>query len=600
MTIKNLIATFGLILFYLTSFSQIVNEPTKLKIDKKLKDISIKQNEFNSFSFELKKDIFYFIIVEQNGIDVKISMKDQNGRLILDKDSPNGMFGPERFDYSPDSNATFILLISPLIEAENSKQGLYDITIQQVPKTLKTFNYSELVEDFEILKNGLIETKVGLWYNSYAAFDSLINIQKAKIKDKLTALEFYQITAPIVAFTKEGHCFIRNSPETLGYLNQNGMYLPFIFKILEKKVYLANDFENFKTKGLILTKINENSIQVILDKFLSIQPSDGYNVTGKYRWIESAFSKYYAYYFEQTPKIFTIELIDPKTKEKIVLNNIKSLNFKNWIRETKTYKANIPNYTFKEPATFIIDSIENIAILTINSMNLDNYKGGRKEFKNFLEKSFNSIATHKTQNLIIDIRKNGGGQQGMEDHLLSYLIDTSYKKYNYVEVPGFSYSFTKYTDYKNDPHNLNSELREWFYQTTDGRFIEIEGRYKGDKPKVNSFKGNVYILISGLTFSGGSEFAALAKNHTKAKFIGEETSGGYYGNTSGKSFLFTLPNTNLTGQIPLEKFIVYTKDNTIPFGYGLSPDYLVNPTIEKYLNGIDEELNFTKKLIQNK
>jgi hypothetical protein len=309
--------------------SLIAQQPTKLKIDKKIKDVSIKQNELNSFSFDLKKDIYYSIILEQIGIDVKISLKDKNENILLEKDSPNGMFGPERFDFSADSNATFTLLISPLKELENSKEGKYNLTVQKAPKRLNTFSYKELVEDFQILKNAFIETKVGLWYNSYAEFDSLCNVQKSKLKDKMTALEFYQIIAPIVAFTREGHCSVRNSDETTSYLKQNAKYFPFLVKILDKKVYLANDYENFKTKGLELTKINGNPIEVILSKFLSIEPSDGYNITSKYKWIENSFSKYYTSFFEQSPQNFTIELINPKTTEKSILNNIRPLNFKN-------------------------------------------------------------------------------------------------------------------------------------------------------------------------------------------------------------------------------------------------------------------------------
>ena len=43
----------------------------------------------------------------------------------------------------------------------------------------------------------------------------------------------------------------------------------------------------------------------------------------------------------------------------------------------------ILNYSFKQAAIFKIDSLEKTAILTINDMGLDSYKGGRKEFKNF-------------------------------------------------------------------------------------------------------------------------------------------------------------------------------------------------------------------------
>lgn len=125
----------------------------------------------------------------------------------------------------------------------------------------------------------------------------------------------------------------------------------------------------------------------------------------------------------------------------------------------------------------------------------------------------------------------------------------------------------------------------------------MKGHYEGDSVGDNNFKGDISILISGLTFSGGSEFAALAKNHTTAKFIGEETGGGYYGNTSGSDVFYTLPNTRLTGRIPLCKFVVQVKDDSIPFGHGLVPDYHVQPTIGDYLKGRDVEMAYAKKMM---
>ena len=161
----------------------------------------------------------------------------------------------------------------------------------------------------------------------------------------------------------------------------------------------------------------------------------------------------------------------------------------------------------------------------------------------------------------------------MEDMLLSHLITENYHKYKYVEIPSFTYSFLKFTDYKGEQDTLKSELSEEFYQTSDGRYLNKKGFYEGCSPNSIHFDGTIYILISGLTFSGGSEFAALAKNYTNAIFIGEETGGGYYGNTSGSYLKFTLPNTQLKGRVPLCKFVVETQNNSIPFGRGIIPDY---------------------------
>jgi hypothetical protein len=588
--------SFLLVLISNFIFSQEKNKV--LKLNHQISDLKIERNQERFFDFNLKKDIYYSIVVNQNGIDLVLDLKNQNGKTIEGKDTPNGKFGPEKIIFSPDFSENYSLSVKPLDEKGNSQKGKYSVIIQEIPKKLKTVSFEKLNEDFEILKNAYIETHLGLWYNSYVQFDSICAIQKSKIKDKMNALEFYQIIAPITAFTKEGHSNIQISDEISSYIKQNGSYFPFLVKILDKKVYIVNDFGTLNTKGLMVSKINGESISVILDKFLSIEPADGFNITSKYRWIETAFSKYYMRFIKQT-KSFNLELVNPKTNEKVVYRNIPSCNFKDFKILSEKNVSAIPNYSFKDAVTFKIDTVLKTAVLTINSFNPDNYKDGRKGFKVFLENSFKVISEQKIKHLIVDIRKNEGGEQGMEDHLLSYLIDKEYAKYKYVEIPAFTFSFLKYTD-DNDlesQKNFEEDLRRDFYQTNDGRLLDIKDHYKGDSPNENNFKGAVYVLINGLTFSGGSEFAALAKNYTNAVFVGEETGGGYYGNTSGNFIHFTLPNSKLTGRIPLYKFVIQERENGIPFGHGVLPDYCIQPTIAEYLNGFDAELEFVKQLI---
>ncbi|WP_343523655.1 S41 family peptidase [Pedobacter sp.] len=591
-----------LLFFGLTVHAQAGKNPVPLKLDRATADLTLKQGEEASFSFLLKKDVYYSITVEQKGIDVTIGLKDQRGKTLQEVDSPNGRFGSEKIVFSPDSTANFILTVKPLADTANAKAGNYSVIVQSPPKKLKPLQYKALEQDFNILKNAFIETHVGLWYNTYTQFDSLCQVQKRKLKNKMTALDFYRLVAPIVTYTKEGHSAIQPSEETTNYIRQNGRYFPFLVKIFDKKVYILNNLDNYKTRGMQISKINGTSIESIMEQFLRIEPADGYNTTSKYHWIETAFSKYYLRFFEQQPATFNLELIHPKTNEKISYNHIPALNFKQYGKFVSKETKAIPNYSYKEPAQLKIDTLNSTATLVVNTFSTSDYTNGRKGFKEFLAKSFQNIADYKIQHLIIDIRKNEGGEQGMEDHLMSYLVDRAYKKYQYAEIPSFTYSFLDYTEYrdKKSAEDFEKELRGEFYRSNDGRYIELPGKYKGDTPQVNRFKGDVYILISGLSFSGGSEFAALAKNYTKARFIGEETGGGYYGNTSGYFIRYTLPNSKLTGRIPIIKFVVEKKETGIPFGRGIMPDDEVQPKIEEFLSGYDTEMEFVKKLIKNK
>lgn len=570
-----------------------------IKLNQLIDNLEIKRGEEHFFKIKLTADTYYGLNVQQQGIDLVVSIINKEGKLMAEVDSPNGKNGPEKILFSPDKTDEFEVGIKPLDEKSNSESGKYTIRLQKVPNTLEKIPVKNLLSDFDLLQNAYYETRVGLWYNSRTQFDSICNLQKSKIKTPMNALEFYRILAPVVSFTKEGHCNIKISDETTAFLKQKGTYLPFGIKVLDKKVYVINDYKDFKLKGLVLSKINGEAIENIMAKMLEIEPADGFNMTSKYRWIEGAFSKYYARYFPAS-KFITLELLDPDNNAKIVYENIPSCTFKEFAKLYEEIKKQVPNYTFSKSSDFSIDPITSTAVITVNTFSLGSYTDKRKGFQLFLEKAFDSISSQKIKHLIIDVRKNEGGEQGMEDHFLSYLTNEEYKKYKYVEIPGFTYSFLEHTNYVGQKEILIEELKEDFYLSTDGRYLNKEGHYIGEKPNVKNFKGDLYILISGLTFSGGSEFAALAKNYTHAKFIGEETGGGYYGNSSGSFLSFTLPNSAVTGRIPLCKFVIEPKADSIPFGRGVLPDYEVQPTIKEYLAGYDSEMEYVKTLIRKK
>ncbi|WP_149207090.1 S41 family peptidase [Flavobacterium johnsoniae] len=570
-----------------------------IKLNQLIDNLEIKRGEEHFFKIKLTGDTYYALNVQQQGIDLVVSIINKEGKLMAEVDSPNGKNGPEKILFSPDKTDEFEVGIKPLDEKSNSESGKYTIRLQKVPNTLEKIPVKNLLSDFDLLQNAYYETRVGLWYNSRTQFDSICNLQKSKIKTPMNALKFYRILAPVVSFTKEGHCNIKISDETTAFLKQKGTYLPFGIKVLDKKVYVINDYKDFKLKGLILSKINGEAIENIMAKMLEIEPADGFNMTSKYRWIEGAFSKYYARYFPAS-KFITLELLNPDNNTKIVYENIPSCTFKEFAKLYEEIKKQVPNYTFSKSSDFSIDPITSTAVITVNTFSLGSYTDKRKGFQLFLEKAFDSISSQKIKHLIIDIRKNEGGEQGMEDHFLSYLTNEEYKKYKYVEIPGFTYSFLEHTNYAGQKEILIEELKEDFYLSTDGRYLNKEGHYIGEKPNIKNFKGDLYILISGLTFSGGSEFAALAKNYTHAKFIGEETGGGYYGNSSGSFLSFTLPNSAVTGRIPLCKFVIEPKADSIPFGRGVLPDYEVQPTIKEYLAGYDSEMEYVKTLIRKK
>jgi hypothetical protein len=82
----------------------------------------------------------------------------------------------------------------------------------------------------------------------------------------------------------------------------------------------------------------------------------------------------------------------------------------------------------------------------------------------------------------------------------------------------------------------------------------------------------------------------------RAKFVGQETGGGYEGTNAGVLAQLELPNSGLKVLIPL---VLYR--NAVPasvFTGGFIPDQIVFPTVEQLRLNIDGELEATIALIK--
>ncbi len=477
----------------------------------------------------------------------------------------------------------------------------------QKSKILKTYSAQELYSDFDLMVNSLKEAHTGLlWYQTLSEFDSICKKEREKIKEEMNSYDFFRIASKIVTSTKEGHCRIGSSRDIGNYFNEKALIPPVIIKVLNNKFYILNDIENYNTKGKILTKINNISIENIIDKIYSYSPrcADGFIKTGKLRYSidYSGLAYYYTDYFDNK-SIYELEILNPKTNFKEIIK-VKGVSSK----EYRTIEKKVQYPTFKNPIELKIYKNKRIGVLKINSFRHTYYdKDGNEEIakRNFVSKIdsiFNIIRKNKIKNLIIDIRENGGGTEGYEDYVFSYLTTKKYSKYEYVQVNALTFSFLKHTQYNSlkKRKQFEQDLKEEFYLEKDGRYLRKKNFIKVTEPQKHSFKGKIYVLISGKTYSGGSEFAGLLKDKTDAIFIGEETGGGFYGQTSGFGLNLTLPNTKMRIRIPLLKFSTNFKSDDIPFGRGIIPNYKVQKTYKEYMNNTDSELDFALKLISEK
>jgi Periplasmic protease len=223
---------------------------------------------------------------------------------------------------------------------------------------------------------------------------------------------------------------------------------------------------------------------------------------------------------------------------------------------------------------------DNIGYIEFNSFNdLD-------KFKTFLDSTFRSIEHNNVRDLIIDIRKNGGGNSSLGDEIMQYISKTDFKMADSCII-------------KISNELINKKQLNWIdsAKRVAGSLYNSHDTSK-TKLRENSlrFKGKSYLLIGGNTFSSATMFACSFQCYNVGKIIGTETGG--LTACFGDVYSFELPNTKLNMGVSYKKFYnACGIDNR----RGVIPDYIIENSFEDERKGIDRVLKFTIDLIeQNK
>jgi C-terminal processing protease CtpA/Prc len=432
----------------------------------------------------------------------------------------------------------------------------------------------KLREDFRILRGALEEGHPGIYrYTTKQVLDREFDQAETALDHPMNVYEFYRIVAPVVAAIKCGHTGVRVPPD----LAKGKPNLPLAVRVLDGKVYVLRDLSDAKgaLAGAEIRAVNGMATDKIVQTMLAAMPADGDVQTARMRRIGG--SNFAA---------ALIDLLGLESPYTITLRDAKQ-GPDRAVRLEGIDAAKLAEQRPKESATLTFFDDGKIADLKIHRF------GGtanKKELKVFFQECFTELAGRKSTALILDLRDNGGGADDLGKLLLSYLIDEPFQYYDDLVLNGLDFSFRKHTTQK---RALPSNMLE---RQPNGKYRMVKHPNWGtQQPSKPSFTGKVYILINGNSFSTTSEFLSHAHARKRAEFIGEESGGGYYGNTSGPGALLSLPNTKLQAYVPLMTYYMAVRDYKAA-SHGVVPDHPVKYTIDELLAGSDKELALALEL----
>ncbi|WP_025739632.1 S41 family peptidase [Aquimarina pacifica] len=463
----------------------------------------------------------------------------------------------------------------------------------------KSMDSIHINQDFSIFENILKEAHPSLYeYCSEDSLNTAFYTTKESLGNGLSDIDLYKKMLKITSMVKDGHLqvFAPTSFKTDQY------YFPLILKIINTEFY--TDTEEFNIPlGSKITKINNKRTSKILEDLKKYVPSDGYNISKKYRGIESRFGQYFAYEYGINQK-FTIEYIEPngsKKNKELLAQSFTEVNLRNTKRSSYFYKYHKKEKGFdffnsfinnKNPFVYYKKNL-NTAVLVVNSFELDT-----QTFKSKLINIFNEIRKKKTQHLIIDIRRNDKGFRANAVQLYAYLSKNTFKQITSTFVASLSIPQREYAKrvFLNEKEFLKDKFNNHpIYDGWKLTFDDLETMMRANK---NRFEGKVYVLTSGTTFSAASSFALNAKNDPDIILIGEETGGGYYCSNLGFPVYYEFPNSKITMIMSMEKMNFYTKEKSIPRGSGIIPDRKILMNINDLIDGKDRDLDYIFRLIK--
>lgn len=482
----------------------------------------------------------------------------------------------------------FILVIT-IWSCSNDKNDLITFNIS------RKFPAADLNKDFTVLRLALEEAHPGIYrYTNKKYFDALFDSMQSNIKNEMREVEFFRFIAPIIAQIRCGHTSISLSDNYWQHMIKGEKYLPLQLKFISNKAYVL---KNYNTVDLIgpgseIISINQHAISDIVKTIFNMIPSDGNIRTAKYRRLDEEFPELFYQYLSQADS-FDIKYLpfgDNVPQKKI----LSATTWDKILEHKDTYMAHQ-----REPLKFEIISELNMAIMTIVTFIPSIIENRYGAFHQFIDSAFALIEERNVQNLVIDVRRNNGGDIQYFSYVLAKLIDAPFRVVERIDVPTTKYSFLQYTEHGFFFNFLNSLA--YVKNEETGRY-DLKGKagwHQLVEPQEPHFNGKIFILTDGWSFSAASDFCAVAHYNADEKitFIGEETGGAYYGNNSGDWIKITLPNTKIQVNIPIRYYLLAVSDYQYS-DRGIIPDYKIVSNIEDILNQNDKPLEFSLDLIR--
>ncbi|MDE7411114.1 MAG: hypothetical protein K2M94_03655 [Paramuribaculum sp.] len=386
-------------------------------------------------------------------------------------------------------------------------------------------------------------------------FFHAVNKLKQSIPDSIGIPELYLNLTRIVSMLGDGHTHLLLPEEIV--LTDSEYFMPLFINVTPEKslktIWCKGNMIPYNSDIISINGISADSLIINMlplesgerDHFKLMRVN--YDFTGLFKLMYPADKYDIAYHTNKSKNVKTVTLYPEK-----------------WDKIKSHFAVNQDNLS-TTPYSYTIDTSQNLAILDFKSFRDEN------QMKFFADSMFRELRDKNIDNLIIDLRENGGGNSMVGDILLRYICPTPF-----IQMDKILIRITPLTTRLLNARNDTAEFT--LIESPESDYIQPLSTDNG------FYKGNIYLLTSSKTFSAAASFAWLFSQCGIGKIIGEETGGM---NVSfGDKVWYKLPVSGLECGISFKRFWQFQADESSI--HGAIPDIYVpaNDALSKAISFI--------------
>ena len=348
------------------------------------------------------------------------------------------------------------------------------------------------------------------------AFHSKVNRYKNSLNKPISVRKFWFDMMQFNSVISDGHVSLTPSKKeeiTQEHLQQGGTLFPFSV-IFDNEQLLIKEKLNGKLSklaGNAITKINGTPIKEILEPLLKRTHGDSDNQ--RKAVLATRFAIYYWMYFGEQ-KQFKLDIKKGAHEiHDIVVKASNDITFSDDSFESK-FQLSIVN--------------KDTGLLTVDTFT---WREDEARVFDFFKSAFTKLKKQNITHLIIDIRKNGGGDDNIwKKGIIPYIADKPWKT-------GSNYKVKILVGREDEGETAGDVVTG---EISSVQQVEIDNPLR--------FTGEVSVLAGAYTYSSSILFMNTIQDHQFGKLVGDKT-GGKSGQTGGTQHL-TLTNSKLHSVVP--------------------------------------------------